>query len=170
MLRSAEQVATTGLHEETFLARYDRLLGWALQLTEGDREQAEDLVHDAFIHFTFSRPDLAAIHNLDGYLYTVLRNIRLSQLRRRQRLAGRPLSDLEYDSAELQVHTDGVAGGARVLLVDDLLATGGTMQAGCGLIEKAGGRVAGCAFLVELTFLKGRELLTPHEVYSLIKY
>lgn len=78
--------------------------------------------------------------------------------------------DLEYGSAELQVHIDGVAEGARVLLVDDLLATGGTMKAGCHLIEKAGGVVAGCAFLVELAFLGGRQALKPHEVFSLIQY
>ncbi len=78
--------------------------------------------------------------------------------------------DLEYGSAELQVHIDGVAAGAQVLLVDDLLATGGTMQAGCRLIEKAGGKVASCAFLVELAFLNGREKLYPHEVFSLIRY
>jgi adenine phosphoribosyltransferase len=78
--------------------------------------------------------------------------------------------DLEYGSAELQVHMDGVKPGARVLLIDDLLATGGTMQAGCQLIEKAGGKVSGCGFLVELSFLKGRERLKPHEVFSLIQY
>ena len=78
--------------------------------------------------------------------------------------------DLEYGQAELQLHVDGFKPGANVLLVDDLLATGGTMRAGCQLIEKAGGRVAGCAFLVELTFLKGRDVLKPHEVFSLIRY
>ncbi len=78
--------------------------------------------------------------------------------------------ELEYGSAELQVHIDGVVQGHRVLLIDDLLATGGTMQAGCQLIEKAGGQVAGCAFLVELAFLKGRERLAGHEVFSLIQY
>jgi adenine phosphoribosyltransferase len=78
--------------------------------------------------------------------------------------------DLEYGTAELQVHTDGIAAGARVLLVDDLLATGGTMWAGCRLVEKVGGSVAGCAFLIELTFLGGRERLRPHEVFSLIQY
>jgi adenine phosphoribosyltransferase len=78
--------------------------------------------------------------------------------------------DLEYGSAELHVHTDGVAAGANVLLVDDLLATGGTMTAGCQLVEKAGGRVIGCTFLVELNFLEGRARLAPHEVYSLIRY
>jgi adenine phosphoribosyltransferase len=78
--------------------------------------------------------------------------------------------ELEYGRAELQVHIDGVAPGALVLMVDDLLATGGTMEAACRLIEKAGGRVAGCAFLVELAFLKGREKLRPHEVFSLIQF
>ena len=78
--------------------------------------------------------------------------------------------DLEYGSAELQVHIDSIAPGARVLLVDDLLATGGTLQAGCQLIEKAGGKVAGCAVLVELTFLKGREKLHPHDVFSVLRF
>ena len=78
--------------------------------------------------------------------------------------------DLEYGSAELHVHTDGLVKGARVLLVDDLLATGGTMQAGCQLVEKAGGVVVGCTFLVELSFLKGAEKLKPHEIFSLIRY
>lgn len=78
--------------------------------------------------------------------------------------------DLEYGSAELHVHIDGVAPGANVLLVDDLLATGGTMAAGCHLIEKAGGKVAGCAFLVELSFLEGGKKLAPHEVFSLIQF
>ncbi len=77
--------------------------------------------------------------------------------------------DLEYGSAELHVHVDGILPGQRVLLVDDVLATGGTMQAGCKLVEKAGGLVAGCAFLLELAFLKGAEKLTPHEVFSLIR-
>jgi adenine phosphoribosyltransferase len=77
--------------------------------------------------------------------------------------------ELEYGSAELHAHVDGVEPGARVLLVDDLLATGGTMAAGCKLIEKAGGKVAGCVFLVELRFLNGRERLRPHAVLSLLE-
>lgn len=78
--------------------------------------------------------------------------------------------DLEYGSAELHIHTDAIHPGSRVLLIDDLLATGGTMLAGCELIRKAGGEVLGCAFLVELTFLGGREKLKPVEVFSLIQY
>ena len=78
--------------------------------------------------------------------------------------------ELEYGSAELHAHVDGVAPGAKVLLVDDLLATGGTMAAGCKLIEKAGGVVVGCAFLVELTFLNGSAQLKPHPIFSLLQY
>jgi len=78
--------------------------------------------------------------------------------------------DLEYGSAELNMHVDAFKPGARVLLVDDLLATGGTMLAAAGLIEKGGGVVAGYAFLVELAFLEGRKKLAPHNIYSILSY
>ncbi len=78
--------------------------------------------------------------------------------------------DLEYGSAELHVHIDGISTGQRVLLVDDVLATGGTLRAGCQLVEKAGGVVVGCAVLVELEFLKGRAQLHPYEVFSVIRF
>jgi adenine phosphoribosyltransferase len=78
--------------------------------------------------------------------------------------------DLEYGSAELHMHIDGVSPGARVLVVDDVLATGGTMAAACKLIEKAGGTVTGCAFLIELSFLKGRDHLNQYDLFSLITY
>jgi adenine phosphoribosyltransferase len=77
---------------------------------------------------------------------------------------------LEYGTAELQMHIDAVHPGSRVLMMDDLLATGGTMQAGCQLIEKAGGVIVGCAFLIELLFLQGRKNLPPVEVFSLLPY
>lgn len=78
--------------------------------------------------------------------------------------------DLEYGSAELHVHIDAITAGANVLLVDDVLATGGTMAAACNLVERAGGTVVGCAFLIELTFLKGREQLAGRDCFSLITY
>ena len=78
--------------------------------------------------------------------------------------------DLEYGTAELHVHIDGFIRDSKVLLVDDLLATGGTLAAGCQLVERAGSRVVGCAVLVELLFLKGRDKLRPHEVFSVLQY
>jgi adenine phosphoribosyltransferase len=77
---------------------------------------------------------------------------------------------LEYGVDALEMHADALAPGARVLVHDDLLATGGTAAALCRLIENAGAVVAGCAFIVELGFLGGREELRPHDVHSLIVY
>jgi adenine phosphoribosyltransferase len=78
--------------------------------------------------------------------------------------------DLEYGSDALEMHVDAVKSGDRVLLVDDLLATGGTMQACAKLAELAGAEVVGCAFVIELTFLPGRKKLEGYDVYSLIQY
>jgi adenine phosphoribosyltransferase len=77
---------------------------------------------------------------------------------------------LEYGLDALEVHSDAVRGGARVLVHDDLLATGGTASALCDLVEKAGGVVAGCAFVIELSFLNGRGRLRGHDVHSLVAY
>ena len=77
---------------------------------------------------------------------------------------------LEYGTDSLEIHQDALAQGARVLLVDDLLATGGTMGATIQLIERCGGQIVELAFLIELTGLKGRERLTPHPVISLVQY
>ena len=78
--------------------------------------------------------------------------------------------ELEYGTDTLEMHTDAIADGARVLVVDDLLATGGTVRACCEMVEKAGGTIAGCAFVVELTSLGGAEKLAGREIFSLIKY
>ncbi len=78
--------------------------------------------------------------------------------------------ELEYGVDALEVHSDAMRGGARVLVHDDLLATGGTAEALCGLVERAGGQVVGCAFLVELEFLNGRERLAGRDVHSLVAY
>jgi adenine phosphoribosyltransferase len=78
--------------------------------------------------------------------------------------------DLEYGTDTLEMHTDAIAPGARVVMVDDLLATGGTMAACCEMVKKAGGRILGVEFLIELSFLKGREKLEGHPVRSQIVY
>ena len=77
---------------------------------------------------------------------------------------------LEYGSGQLELHTDAVRRGTRVLVHDDLLATGGTALALCELVEQLGGEVAACGFLIELAFLGGRERLAPREVHALISY
>ncbi len=77
---------------------------------------------------------------------------------------------LEYGAGQLELHTDAVARGRRVLVHDDLLATGGTAAALCELVEQLGGEVVGCDFLVELAFLAGRERLAPHQVHALLTY
>jgi adenine phosphoribosyltransferase len=128
-------------------------------------------------HYPPSKVDCVAAAEARGFLFAAPLALKmqkpLTPLRKPGKLPYRTHAlqyDLEYGSAELHVHIDGVARGARVLLVDDLLATGGTMQAGCKLIEKAGGAIVGCAFLVELAFLQGRDKLRPHEVFSLITF
>ncbi len=78
--------------------------------------------------------------------------------------------DLEYGSDALEMHVDAIEPGSRVLLVDDLLATGGTIEACVKLAEQSQAEVIGCAFLIELTFLKGRDRLKNHDVYSLMQY
>ena len=77
---------------------------------------------------------------------------------------------LEYGTNVLELHEDAIGAGARVLVHDDLLATGGTAKALCSLVEQLGGEVVGCAFVIELAFLPGREALAPHDVQSLISY
>ena len=77
---------------------------------------------------------------------------------------------LEYGTDSLEIHIDAIKNGEKVLIVDDLLATGGTVQAVCRLVEKLGGEIVGLAFLIELSFLKGREKLKGYDVYSIIKY
>ncbi len=78
--------------------------------------------------------------------------------------------DLEYGSDTLEVHKDAIPDGSRVLIVDDLLATGGTAKAAAQLVEDLGGTVAGTAFVVELTFLGGRRKLNGYNVFSLLQY
>ena len=78
--------------------------------------------------------------------------------------------DLEYGTDTLEVHIDAVESRAKVLMVDDLLATGGTMASACKLIEKIGGQVAGVVFLIELAELRGREKIADYKVKSIISY
>lgn len=84
--------------------------------------------------------------------------------------AMRETYELEYGSDAVEIHTDAIMRGERVLVHDDLLATGGTASATCRLIERMQGSIVGISFLIELSFLKGRERLKPHSVFSVIRY
>lgn len=77
--------------------------------------------------------------------------------------------ELEYGTDSVEIHTDAIAEGAHVLMIDDLLATGGTMAAACRLVEKLGAKVSGVAFVIELDFLHGRDRLDGYEIHSLIR-
>jgi adenine phosphoribosyltransferase len=78
--------------------------------------------------------------------------------------------ELEYGTATLELHVDGINPGERVLIVDDVLATGGTARAAASLVRRVGGKVCGIATVIELDFLHGRERLADHELYTLIHY
>jgi adenine phosphoribosyltransferase len=121
--------------------------------------------------------DAIAAAEARGFLFAAPMAVQMKAplipLRKPGKLPGRTRSykyDLEYGTAELHVHAHAIAPGARVLLVDDVLATGGTMAAACHLVEEAGGTVVGCAFLIELGFLNGRVPLAGRDVFSLLTY
>ena len=78
--------------------------------------------------------------------------------------------ELEYGTDAVEIHQDGISAGQRVLIVDDLLATGGTMAAACQLVEKLAGEIVGLSFLVELAFLKGRERLSDYRIETVVQY
>jgi adenine phosphoribosyltransferase len=78
--------------------------------------------------------------------------------------------DLEYGTDSLEIHTDAVRAKARVVIADDLIATGGTAAATAELVSRLGAKVVECAFVVELSFLKGRDKLRPYDVFSILQY
>jgi adenine phosphoribosyltransferase len=124
----------------------------------------------------FEKADAIAAIEARGFLFAAplafLMNMPLIPLRKPGKLPYHTHSfeyNLEYGKAELHVHTDAIKKDMRILLVDDLLATGGTMEASCRLIEKCEGKIAACCFVIELSFLEGRNILSPNPVYSLVK-
>ncbi|MBR3251532.1 MAG: adenine phosphoribosyltransferase [Erysipelotrichaceae bacterium] len=100
-------------------------------------------------------------------------NIGFVPVRKPNKLPRKTISvtyDLEYGTNELHIHEDAIKPGQKVLIIDDLLATGGTVDATIKLVEQLGGEVVGCAFLIELEDLKGREALSGYDVFTLMKY
>lgn len=122
-------------------------------------------------------PDVVAGIEARGFIFGPLLATRLNRgfvpIRKPGKLPHKTSSvsyELEYGQDTLEVHTDAVESGQKVLVVDDLLATGGTARATCDLVEQLGGTIHGLAFVVELTFLPGRQKLDGYDVYSLLSY
>jgi RNA polymerase sigma factor (sigma-70 family) len=126
--------------DELFIRNYGQLLGWSLHLTGGDRSAAEDLLHDVYILFSLHRPDVSSIDNLEGYLYTMLRNLHISRLRRASRSPLKQLSVIDFESAERVLHTLTIED--RVVVQDQLRAV---CRYACARKEKA---KAACALIL----------------------
>ena len=127
--------------------------------------------------FRQAKIDVVAAAEARGFIFAaplaLELNAALVPIRKPGKLPFRTIAhsyDLEYGSDTLQMHTDAIPQGAKVLVVDDLLATGGTVEACCKLVEKAGGKVAACAFLIELCELNGRRKISKYETVSLVQY
>ncbi len=143
-------------HEDVFLARYRALVLTALRVTDGNRAEAEDLVHEAFIRFTLVQPPLDEVQHLDAYLSRMLRNMYTSRIRRRQRAAETSLSILDYDSLDIGFHAMDASGQLEVREM---------LRAACeyGCIRKRSSK-AGSVFL--LRFFHG---YLPSEIASLAR-
>lgn len=123
------------------------------------------------------RPELCAGPEARGFIFAAALAARLGvglvPIRKPGKLPAETIRveyDLEYGTDAVEMHRDAVGEGQSVLLVDDLLATGGTLAACAELVERSGGRIAGCLFVVELGFLEGRRRLGDRPVFSLIRY
>ncbi len=135
------------------------------------------LVDQLCNHYEGKKIDIVAGIEARGFIFAPALAYRLGAgfvpVRKPKKLPWKTTSityQLEYGSDSLEIHKDAVAPGHRVLLCDDLLATGGTAAAAIGLIRQLGGEIAGAAFAVELNFLQGRAKLPGVDVFSLLKY
>lgn len=142
--------------EDLFAQHYGQMLEWSLHLTGGDRATAEDLLHDLFLVLSLRQPDLGAVSNLEGYLYTMLRNLHLSQLRRATRAGLRQLSIVEFDSAELGLRA--ADAHARLQAWDELRRV-------CGFVCIRKERAKAASVLI-LRFFHG---YYPSEIVRLLK-
>ena len=114
MLRQPLKLVENHTHEELFLERYDRLMKWALHLAGNDKQAAEDLLQDAFVQFTFSRPEISGINNVESYIYGILRHLHLSQIRKAANRQWQQFTLLECDSAEIGLRKSNILNDLQV--------------------------------------------------------
>jgi adenine phosphoribosyltransferase len=143
----------------------------------GDAAAMKEAVRRLCEPFASAGVDVVAAVEARGFLFGVLAAQSLGAgfvpIRKPGKLPSKTVSQtysLEYGTDTIQMHADAVRPGQKVLIIDDLLATGGTMSAACELVRKVGGSVAGVAFVVELDFLKGREKFAGTKVHSLLHF
>lgn len=142
-----------------------------------DKEGFRTLIDRLCAHYNGHTIDIVAGIEARGFIFGPALAYRLSAgfvpVRKPKKLPAKTASisyALEYGTDTLEIHEDAIKPGQRVLICDDLLATGGTASATSKLVEKLGGKIEGAAFAVELTFLKGRSKLNGYDVFSLIQY
>jgi adenine phosphoribosyltransferase len=143
----------------------------------GDREGFRTAVDSLAVPFADQRIDLVVGIESRGFIFGSAVADRLgvgfAPVRKPGKLPSKTVRatyDLEYGSDSLEMHHDAVGSGQRVLIVDDLLATGGTARATADLVRKLGGDVQALAFLIELVALNGRQRLTDHRIHAVLKY
>lgn len=136
--------------------------------------RAADILYE---HYRHERIDKVVSIESRGYILGAVLAYRLNAgfvpIRKPGKLPAETLREeytLEYGSDAIEMHADAIRRGERVLLHDDLLATGGTMQAACRLVERASGIITSLSFLVELSFLNGRQRLGKYDIFSIIRY
>jgi adenine phosphoribosyltransferase len=142
-----------------------------------DAESLSQAVRDLAAWGSERRPDLVLGAEARGFILgaAIAREIGCGFVpaRRPGKLPPKTVSatyQLEYGENSLELHSDTIVPGSRVLIHDDVLATGGTVEAISGLVERLGGEVVGCAFIIELSFLSGRDRLAQYELHSLVSY
>ena len=142
-----------------------------------DKQGFAQLIDALAEHYLESKVDLVLGIEARGFIFGPALAYRLNAgfvpVRKPKKLPAKTMRvtyDLEYGSDTLEIHEDAIEPGERIVLVDDLLATGGTMEATVKLVRQLGGDIAGLAFAVELDFLKGRERFPDMDVFSLLHY
>jgi adenine phosphoribosyltransferase len=142
-----------------------------------DKEAFKFAIDELCKPFEQNHPDIIVGIDARGFILSAAMAYKLKTglaiIRKKGKLPHKTISadyTLEYATNTIEMHEDAIQGGQKVLIVDDVLATGGTMEATCRIVEKLGGKILGISFLIELDFLKGREKLKNYQVNSLVHY
>ncbi len=143
----------------------------------GNPELFKDVIEQTALHFKSNNIEKVLAIESRGFIFgaplALELNVGFVPIRKKGKLPYKTASasySLEYGTDTLEMHEDAFKPGTRVLIVDDLLATGGTAKATAELAEKMGGHVVGFSFLIELEFLNGRKKLSNYDIFNLIKY